>query len=31
VGSHAYQDAAENGLSLLRDRDEAFLTVRYTF
>jgi hypothetical protein len=31
VGSHAYQDAVDNGLSLLRDRDEAFLTVRYTF
>jgi hypothetical protein len=31
VGSHAYKDAVDNGLSLLRDRDEAFLSVRYTF
>jgi hypothetical protein len=31
VGSHAYKDGVENGLSLLRDRDEIYLTVRYTF
>jgi hypothetical protein len=31
VGTHAYKDAVENGLSLLRSRDEAYLMVRYTF
>jgi hypothetical protein len=31
TGRHAYKDAAENGLSVLRDRDEIYMTVRYTF
>ncbi len=30
-GEHAYKDAVENGLAALRDRDEARLTLRYTF
>jgi hypothetical protein len=28
---HAYKDFVENGLSAVRDRDEIFLRVRYTF
>ena len=31
VGHNAYQDAVENGLSALRERDEMNLNVRYTF
>jgi len=31
AGRHAYRDFVENGLSVVRDRDEAFLRVRYTF
>jgi hypothetical protein len=31
VGSNAYDDAVENGLSALRERDEIYLTIRYTF
>jgi hypothetical protein len=31
TGDDAYRDAAENGLSPLRDRDEIYLTLRYTF
>ena len=31
TGRHAYKDFAENGLSAVRDRDEIFLRVRYTF
>jgi hypothetical protein len=31
TGRHAYKDFAENGLSAVRDRDEFFLRVRYTF
>jgi hypothetical protein len=31
TGRDAYKDAAENGLSPLRDRDEIYLTLRYTF
>jgi hypothetical protein len=31
VGRHAYKDFVENGLSAVRDRDEVFLRVRYTF
>ena len=31
VGRHAYADFVENGLSAVRDRDEAFLRIRYTF
>jgi len=31
TGRHAYKDFAENGLSAVRDRDEFFLKVRYTF
>jgi hypothetical protein len=31
TGRHAYKDFAENGLSAVRDRDEMFLKVRYTF
>jgi hypothetical protein len=30
-GSRAYYDTVENGLSLVRDRDEVFLRLRYTF
>ena len=30
-GERAYQDGVENGLSVLRDRDELFLRLRYTF
>ena len=31
AGRHAYNDFVEHGLSAVRDRDEAFLRVRYTF
>jgi hypothetical protein len=31
AGRHAYKDFVENGLSAVRDRDEAFLRIRYTF
>jgi hypothetical protein len=31
TGSQAFTDFAENGLSAVRDRDEVFLRVRYTF
>jgi hypothetical protein len=31
VGPDAYMDSIEDGLSILRDRDEAFLRIRYTF
>ena len=31
TGRHAYNDFVENGLSAVRDRDEMFLRIRYTF
>jgi hypothetical protein len=31
VGSRAYKDVVENGLSAVRDRDEVFLRLRYSF
>jgi hypothetical protein len=31
VGSGAYSSFQENGLSVVRDRDEVFLRIRYTF
>jgi len=31
VGRHASEDFVENGLSAIRDRDEIFLRLRYTF
>ncbi len=31
VGKNAYSDYIENGLTILRDRDEAFIRLRYTF
>jgi hypothetical protein len=31
VGKGAYHSFIENGLSVVRDRDEAFLLLRYTF
>ncbi len=31
VGGGAYHDYAENGLSAVRERDEAFLRIKYTF
>src|SRR5574338_79050 len=31
AGRHAYDDFVENGLSVVRDRDEFFLRIRYTF
>ncbi len=31
AGRHAYKDVVENGLSAVRDRDEFFFTLRYTF
>jgi hypothetical protein len=31
VGRNAYQDAVENGLTALRERDEMNFTLRYTF
>ena len=30
-GPHAYQDGSTPGLSVVRDRDEVFMTLRYTF
>jgi hypothetical protein len=30
-GPHAYQDGSDPGLSIVRDRDEVFMTLRYTF
>jgi hypothetical protein len=30
-GPHAYMDGSEPGLSVVRDRDEVFMTLRYTF
>ncbi len=30
-GPNAYRDSVENGLSLVRDRDEVFMSLRYTF
>ena len=30
-GSLAYRDGVENGLSVVRERDEAYLRIRYTF
>ncbi|RIL07476.1 MAG: hypothetical protein DCC71_02840 [Proteobacteria bacterium] len=31
TGKHAYEDAVANGLSALRERDELYLNIRYTF
>jgi hypothetical protein len=31
LGHHAYQDGVENGLSVVRERDEAYVRIRYTF
>jgi hypothetical protein len=31
TGRHANKDFVENGLSAVRDRDEIFLRLRYTF
>jgi hypothetical protein len=31
VGSLAYRDGIENGLAVVRERDEAYLRIRYTF
>jgi len=31
AGRHAYRDFVENGLAVIRDRDEAFLLLRYAF
>jgi hypothetical protein len=31
VGHMAYRDAVENGLAVVRERDEAYLRIRYTF
>jgi hypothetical protein len=31
AGRHAYTDFVENGLAIVRDRDEAFIRLRYTF
>jgi hypothetical protein len=31
LGHHAYQDGVENALSVVRERDEAYLRLRYTF
>jgi hypothetical protein len=31
VGKGAYKSHVENGLSVIRERDEFFLRVRYTF
>jgi hypothetical protein len=30
-GRHAYRTSVENGLSLIRERDEIFLRIKYTF
>ena len=31
IGPHAYQNGVETGLALVRDRDEIFFRLRYTF
>jgi hypothetical protein len=31
VGDHAYDDAVENGLTVLQNHDEFYTTIRYTF
>ncbi len=31
AGSHPYKDAVSNGLAVIRDRDEFFARIRYTF
>jgi len=31
VGRHAYDDAVENALAVVRERDEIFMRLRYTF
>jgi hypothetical protein len=31
TGRGAYHDFAENGLAPVRDRDEAYLRIKYTF
>jgi hypothetical protein len=31
VGRHAYSDFVENGLAVVRDRDEFYFRLRYTF
>jgi hypothetical protein len=31
AGPHAYDDGVENVLSVIKNRDEVFLRVRYTF
>ncbi|MBW2696254.1 MAG: hypothetical protein JRE70_07260, partial [Deltaproteobacteria bacterium] len=31
AGSNTYYDSTEPGLSVVRDRDEVFMTLRYTF
>jgi len=31
VGKGAYSNYLENGLSAVRERDEAYLRIRYTF
>jgi len=31
VGDHAYQDAVENALAVVREREEIFMRLRYTF
>ena len=30
-GDWAYQGGAQNGISIVRDRDEVYLRIRYTF
>jgi len=31
LGSHAYENSIEPGFSVIRDRDELWLRLRYTF
>ena len=31
LGKYAYQVGVENGVSLVRDRDEVFMRLRFTF
>jgi hypothetical protein len=31
TGDHAYDEVVENGLAVLRERDEIYMTLRYTF
>src|SRR5690606_32721374 len=31
AGVHAYEEAVENGLAVVRERDEIYLRLRYTF